>query len=81
MSDEPNFTPEPNAVWVVCDLPIDIEIQEGKVPKNDEELYEFAEAFNEYAISKGATYAKFILFGKEGVPSIELEYEFPKNNS
>ena len=81
MSNEPNFIPEPNAVWVVCNLPIDIAIQEGRVPKTDEELYDFADAFNKYAIEKGAAYSKFTLFDRDQLPIVELDYEFPKNNS
>jgi hypothetical protein len=81
MTDGLNFTPEPNAVWVVCDLPIDIAIQEGSVPKTEDDLYAFADAFNQYAVENGATYSRFTMFDENRVPTLELEYEFPKNNS
>jgi hypothetical protein len=67
---------DPNAVWVVSDLNVNIAIQPGFIPKTPEELFDFSQCLNEFLILKGGTWSNFILFDSEGDEQCSLRYDF-----
>jgi len=81
VSDEPNFVPEPNAVWVSSDIDVEIHIKPGSVPKTLEDLEHFASAMNEYLIPRGAAWSKFVLFDETCSPVVSLEFELIEKKS
>ena len=71
-----NLIPEPNSVWVSCNLDIEIKIDPGSVPKDAEELMAFSECMNEFIVKHGAAWANYVIFDEDGSPVASLEYEF-----
>jgi hypothetical protein len=71
-----DLTANPNALWVVTDVQVDIKIAPGSVPKTFEDLGEFSCATNSFLIENDATYANYILFDSEGNAEYSLEYVF-----
>jgi len=67
---------EPNSVWVSSDIDIDIEIRPGSVPRNTEELADFADNVRPALVAEGASWARYILFDENGDPSIEFDETF-----
>ena len=68
--------PEPNALWVSTNIPVDIQIAPGKVPKTFDELMHFSECLNDFFIEKGAQWAKYTLFDEHAQPVASLDCDF-----
>ena len=67
---------EPHSVWVSSDIDVEITVKPGSVPKNAEELADFAGKFSPALADHGASWARYILFDENGNPDIEFDETF-----
>lgn len=64
---------KPNSVWISTDIDVEITVKPGSVPKNAEELADFAAKLSPALADHGASWARYILFDKNGDPDIEFD--------
>jgi len=70
------FEPLPNAVWVVTDIPVGMQMKPGSVPKTYEDLMHFSDCLNAFLIKEGAQWAKYILLDENAKPVAGLDCDF-----
>jgi hypothetical protein len=71
---------EPHSVWVSSDVDVEITIKPGCVPKNAEELENFANSVSPALVAHGASWARYILFDENGDPDVEFDETFYDKN-
>ena len=70
------LTADPNALWVITDVQVDLNFYPGSVPKTFEDLENLSRGCNSFLIENDANYANYILFDSEGNAEYSLEYVF-----
>jgi hypothetical protein len=68
--------PLPSAVWVSTNIPVDIQIAPGKVPKTFDDLMHFSDRLNAFLIKKGAQWVRYTLFDEHAQPMASLDCDF-----
>lgn len=76
MTTQKILHPEPNSLWISTNVPVNIEIAPGKVPKTFDDLMHFSDCLNAFLIKENALWVRYTLFDEHAQPMASLDCDF-----